>query len=158
MSFSRMQWLFPIAVLLHNCEEAIWMPAWVVQHSGQLPVVPPGLDEIRRALLVLVVAAFMVTYLSARNGRDSLWSYLLFGSIVTMLANVFVPHVPASIVFRAYTPGVATAVLINLPLMTWLAVLAVRDKWVGGWRAAGFAVGVPTVIGGLVVALFWRLR
>ena len=26
MNFDRAQWLFPIAVLLHNGEEAIWMP------------------------------------------------------------------------------------------------------------------------------------
>jgi len=34
-----------------------------------------------------------------------------------MLGNVLLPDIPASLVFREYTPGVVTAVLINLPIM-----------------------------------------
>jgi hypothetical protein len=100
------------------------MPGWAARHAQQLPFRPPGAGEIRLALLVLTLAAFVVTYLSARRGTQSLLAYLLFGGIVTMLVNVFLPHVPATLLFRAYTPGVVTAVLINLPVMTWLAVRA----------------------------------
>jgi hypothetical protein len=154
MSFKKLQWLFPIAVALHNGEEAIWMPGWSAAHFAHLPLHPPGTVGIRVALAVLTVAAFVVTDLSARKGPGSFWAYVMFGGIVTMLVNVFVPHIPATIIFWRYTPGVVTAVLINLPVMSFLAVQAVRDRWVVGWKAAAFGAGVPFAIGGMIATFF----
>ena len=153
MSFKKLQWLFPIAVTLHNGEEAVWMPGWASQHAGQLPMHPPGALLVRVALIALVIAAFAVTYLSEREGPRSVWAYLLFGGIVAMLVNVFVPHVPATLLFRSYTPGVVTAVLANLPVMSYLALRAVREQWVSGGRAAAFGVGVPVGLGGAIFLL-----
>lgn len=156
MTFRNLQWLFPIAAMLHNGEEAITMPAWDLRHAAQLPVRPPGALEMRIAFLALTLAAFGVTYLSARKGPQSIWAYLTFGYMIAFLVNVFVPHVPVSIVLRGYAPGVVTAVLINLPLMSVLALKAVREKWVSGWKAVAFGAGVP-VLGGAALALaIWR--
>lgn len=152
MTLRNLQWLFPIAVTLHNAEEAIWMPRWKAGHAVQLPVRPPGAAEIWAALVVFTVAAFGVTYLSARRGPESIWAYLTFGYIVAMLANVFVPHVPAAIVFRGYAPGLVTAVLINLPVMSILVTRMLREGWVRGWKLAVFGVGVPLMLGGVIVA------
>lgn len=154
MPFRKLQWMFPIAVTLHNGEEAIWMPGWAAQHAARVPMQPPGAATIRFALLVLTVAALVVTYLSDRKGRESTSAYLVFGGVVAMLVNVFVPHIPATFVFRSYTPGVVTAVLINLPGMTFLAIGMMRDRWVSGWKAAAFAVGVPVALAGMIAALF----
>jgi hypothetical protein len=153
MSFKKLQWLFPIAVTLHNGEEAIWMPGWALRHAGRLPMHPPGALLVRVMLIALVIAAFAVTYLSEREGPRSVWAYLLFGGIVAMLVNVFVPHVPATLSFRSYTPGVVTAVLANLPVMSYLALRAVRERWVSGGRAAAFGVGVPVGLGGAIFLL-----
>ena len=78
----------------------------------------------------------------------------IYLGIVAMLLNVFVPHVPATLVFHSYTPGVVTAVLINLPLMTWLALSSVREEWVSGVKALAFAVLVPLGLAGIIAALF----
>ena len=156
MSFRNLQWLFPIAVALHNGEEALTMPGWAARHAGQLPLHPPASFTIRIALLALTLVALVVTSLSARKGKQSVWAYLLFGGIVSMLVNVFVPHVPATIVFHAYTPGVLTAALINLPLMSWLTMRALREEWVSGRRAIAYGVGVPIMLGGMIVALLSR--
>jgi len=149
MDFRRLQWVFPIAVTLHNAEEAIWMHGWAANHLEDVVGRPPGATEIRAALVVLTVAAFVATYLSVRRGPESIWAYLTFGYIIAMLANVFVPHVPAAIVVRGYAPGVVTAVLLNLPLMSYVALRAVRDRWVSGWKAAVFAVVVPLTLAGM---------
>jgi hypothetical protein len=74
MTFWKLQWLFPIAVALHNAEEAIWMPRWSAGHAAQLPVHPPGAAEIIAVLVVFTAAAFAVTYLSARRGPESIWA------------------------------------------------------------------------------------
>ncbi len=151
MTFRKLQWAFPIAVTLHNAEEAIWMPGWKAPLLEDIVGRPPGAAEIRSALVVFTVAALAVTCLSARRGPESVWAYLTFGYIIAMLANVFIPHVPAAIVFRGYAPGVVTAVLINLPVMSLLAIRMLREGWVKGWKAAAFGAGVPLVLGGVIV-------
>ena len=153
-SFARLQWLFPIAVTLHNGEEALTMPGWVAQHAAKLPVHAPGTFPMRAALLVLTASAFLVTWMSSRGGKQSLGVYLLFGGMVTMLVNLVVPHLPATILFRGYTPGVITATLLNLPIMLLLLWRALVEQWVSGWKAVGFSVNVPLVIAGSILAWF----
>ena len=77
MTFRKLQWLFPIAVTLHNAEEAIWMPPWTAGHAGQLPVHPPGSAEIIAALVVFTAAAFAVTYL-IRNEESQVYAGDIF--------------------------------------------------------------------------------
>jgi len=130
------------------------MPAWAANHAAQLPLHPPGAVEFRSLLAVITIAAFLFTYLSERRGPDSIWAYLTFGYIVAMLANVFAPHLPATLMYRSYTPGVVTAVLVNLPVMSILALRSLREGWVSGWKAAAFAVGVPLLLSGSILAVF----
>lgn len=154
-SFRALQWLFPIAITIHNIEEAIWLPGFVVAHGSEvLWRVQPG--EFRFALIVLTVAACIITYLSWRNGRQTVWAYLLFGCVTATLLNVFVPHVPAALVFGGYAPGVVTAVTINLPVMTWLLILAVRERWVSGPKAFAFGIGVPVGLA-LTILFFFAM-
>jgi|SRR5271165_6093576 len=153
MKVRKLQWLFPVAVTLHNLEEGISMPGWAARHAAQLPMQPPGAAKICFGLMLLTALAFVVTYFSDRKGRESIWAYLLFGYVAAMLLNVFVPHVPATFLFRSYTPGVITAVLINLPVMTILVVWMIREGWVSGWKAVVFAVFVPAGLAGMIVGL-----
>jgi hypothetical protein len=71
-----------------------------------------------------------------------------------MLLNVFVPHILATLFFRQYTPGVLTAVFINLPVMSILLYKAVDERWVSGARAVRYAVLVPMVVAGAILGLF----
>lgn len=153
LPFAKLQWLFPIAVTLHSLEEAIYMPPWLPTQGRQLPA-HPGAEKIWFGLLFLTLAAFAVTYLSAQQGKQSTSAYLLFGYITAMLLNVLLPHIPATLVFREYTPGVVTAVLINLPVMSILLFKAVREQWVSGGKAIAYALLVPLAIGGAIAALF----
>jgi hypothetical protein len=153
MSFRRMQRLFPLVVALHNGEEAFFMPKWVSAHHSQLPLHPRA-GTILFGLLLLTLAAFAVTNLSVQKGEQSVWAYLLFGSTAAMLMNVFVPHIPATLFFHQYTPGVLTAALINLPFMSLLMIQAVRDHWVSGMRALRYALLVPFAIGGSILVSF----
>jgi len=145
MSFEKLQCLFPVAVLLHNAEEGIEFPAWWLRHANQIPSHPTPIVA-RTALAALTLAAFGVTYLSQRKGKQSVSAYLLFGAIITLLANVFIPHIPASLKFREYTPGIVTAVFINLPLMSVLAIRAVREGWVSGRKAVLYGIAVPVLL------------
>ena len=145
MSFETWQWLFPVAVTIHNSEEAIFMPRWIAANPARVPL-HPGAGRVRLALLVLTLAAFVLTCLSARYGKGSIPAYLLFGYITAMLANVVIPHIPASLVFREYTPGLVTAVVVNLPVMAVLFFLALREQWVEGMKAVAYGTLVPIAI------------
>jgi hypothetical protein len=155
MRFEKLQWLFPVAVTLHNTEEALTMPRWIATHATRVPLHPAS-TKLWLGWLGLTAAAFGITYLSARKGKESVWAYLLFGYCAAMLANVFIPHVPATVAFGGYTPGVITAVLVNLPVMILLMARALGERWVSNGKAAAYAVLVPVGIGGAIVLLFAR--
>jgi len=152
MSYQSLEWLFPVVVAVHNTEEAIWLPSWskraVLWHS---PVTP---GSFRFAVTVFTVLAFAVTWLSAESGKQTAWAYLTFGYIAAMLANVLVPHVVLTVALRNYMPGLATAVLLNLPVLSLLAVMAVREGYVSGWKSAASFVGVSGALAAFIPALF----
>lgn len=152
MQIQKLQWLFPIAVTLHNSEEAVFMPKWVSAHR-QIPF-HPGATKIWLGLLILTLAAFAVTYLSAHHGKGSFWAYLQFGYVAAMLVNVLIPHIPATLAYGEYTPGVVTAIFVNLPVMSFLLFKAVREQWVSGIKAAVYSLLVPLAIGAAIAALF----
>ena len=151
-SFNLLQWLFPIVLTAHNLEEAATQRRFAATHARLLWKVGPS--EFRFAIVVVTVAGWAVTYMSWRSGRESVWSYLLFGYVVAMLANVLVPHVPAAFVFRGYVPGLVTAVVLNLPVMCLLAMRAVREGWVSGEKAVIYGIAVPLGLAALTPLLF----
>jgi hypothetical protein len=152
MSFRKLVWLFPIVVTIHNAEEEFWLPQWM-QHSA-LWLAPVAPAVFLFSLSVLTLLAFAVTYLSFRTGPQTLWTYLAVGYIVAMLANVLVPHVIASFLTQSYMPGLATALGLNLPVLSFLLGLSWRERYVSGRKAAGCFVVVPLVLLASLPALF----
>lgn len=152
MSFQALEWLFPVVVALHNAEEALWLPAWSMRAGRWHRPVAPGV--FRFAAAVLALLAFVVTGLSISTGRETLWTYLVFGSMAVMLANVLIPHLAATVVTRSYMPGLATGVALNLPVLSLLMALAVRQGYVSGWKAAASCVGVAILLVLFLPALF----
>jgi hypothetical protein len=152
LSFRDLLWLFPIVETLHNAEEAIWLPGWskraVLWHS---PVTP---GSFRFAVAVLTVLAFAVTWLSARSGKQTVWTYLAFGYMAAVLANVLIPHIALTVALRSYMPGVATAVTLNLPVLSLLVVLALKEEYVSGVKAAEYSVGVAGLLLASIPTLF----
>jgi hypothetical protein len=152
LDFRTLEWLFPMVVALHNTEEAIWLPGWskraVLWHSS----VTPG--SFRFAAAVLTVLAFAVTWLSVISGKQAVWTYLAFGYMAAVLANVLIPHIAFTVALRSYMPGVATAVLLNLPVLTLLMMLANREGYVSGWKAAACSAGVAGMLLAFIQILF----
>jgi hypothetical protein len=144
MSYHNLLWLFLIVLTLHNAEEAIWLPGWskraVLWHSP----VSPG--SFRFAVAVFTVLAFAVTGLSVSSGKQTVWTYLAFGYMVAVLANVLIPHLALTIAMRSYMPGVGTAVALNLPVLSLLVVYAIREGYVSGWKAVAYSAGMAGIL------------
>lgn len=131
MKFDMLRSLFPVAVTIHNLEEAIAYPTWSQTTPGWPRPVESG--EFWFAVTILTLLAYLITTFSIRTGKQSWASYLLVGYAFAMVINVAVPHLLATVVFQRYMPGLATGLLLNLPIMTGLIYSAFQEKVVD-WR------------------------
>lgn len=109
------KWLLPLAVTVHNVEEAICLPGFRARHGWNSITAP----QFRLAALVVALLAFVVTYATIQNNRSRTASRLFYAFCWIMLLNVFW-HVGASFYFRAYAPGAITAVVLVLPITLYL--------------------------------------
>ena len=107
-------WLLPIAITLHNVEEAIWLPGWSQERAGRWHR-PVGPQPFRFAVSVLTLIAFLLAVWTHLRGYGSLGHYLLLAYALGQSLNVFAPHIFASIATRTYVPGLLSGILFVLP-------------------------------------------
>ena len=154
MSFRYLQLFFPILVGLHNAEEAICIPKWTRRSGFWFGGAQPGV--FRFAVVVFTALAFLVTFLSVIAGARSLWADLTFGYIVVVLLNALVPHIAVSVAQRTPMPGVITAAALNLPILSFLVVLALKQDYVTRSDALNSCILV-LLIGMAMIPLLFRL-
>lgn len=107
-------WLLPIAIALHNVEEAIWLPGWSQEGAGR-GYQSVGPQSFRFAVSILTLIAFLLAVWTHIRGYGSLGHYLLLAYALGQSVNVFVPHVFATIATRTYMPGLLSGILFVLP-------------------------------------------
>jgi len=127
MDFIHWAWLFPVAITLHNLEEAIWLPYWSKNAGKFHRNVNPC--AFRFAVAVLTLTGFVVAFWATQKGPQSIGSYLLTGYALGMLINVLVPHLFVSLSLRQYMPGLATALLLNFPV----SIKLIRSAFAEGY-------------------------
>jgi hypothetical protein len=151
MDFGKLPWLFPVAVALHNTEEAIWMPGWDARHATELAVHPSGDFEIKFLLFVLALAAFVITSLRASRAAEYL-------------------GLPGVRIHRRDAGECVCSSRTGGDSVSWLRAgsgyggddQSSADELFGfacgagavgdGWKALAFGAGVPLVIGSGIVA------
>lgn len=152
MGFTNPEWLFPVLIILHNAEEALWPPAWAPRTGFWRNAVSPGAFGFAAA--VLTVLGLTVTWMSARSGSQTLWMYLTLGYMAAMLSNAVYPHLAISIATRSYMPGAATAIALNPPVLSLLLASALVEGHVSGWRPVAYVVGVSGLLADSIQVLF----
>jgi hypothetical protein len=148
--FRKLLLLGALVITAHNLEEAAFLPAWLeprlpaLQREwglGAVPAVPR--PRLYAALVVVtVVPAALLAW--AAGGGPRLPALAV---IAVFFWNALVPHLASAILLRAYTPGVATAVLINLPYAVHVFRRARREGVAGGARLAAVLGGAALVYG-----------
>ena len=123
-----LQWLFPLAITIHNMEEAIWLPEWS-RYAGRFHRQVEKI-EFRFAVCVLTILAWTITYLSVTGGKQSIGVYLLCAYSLAMLINVFIPHLAATLLLRRYAPGLVTGLVLNLPVCLLILSAAFRQDYI----------------------------
>lgn len=110
-----------VLFVLHNAEEAVGYTYANENGLGLLDTL--GMRSLAVAPEMFLYALGAITAFAALvaawllltpESRVSRWVVRIWAAI--LVANVFVPHLPAAILAGGYVPGVVTAVLLNLPL------------------------------------------
>lgn len=139
-SFTRLQWLAPVAYAAHFVEEYIGFPRWVSAHFAT----SFSQAQFQRNGAIFMATLVGLCVLVSRLRRKT--AVLLF---LTYVAGLFLHngifHLGATALLQTYSPGLATGLLLHLPLSLLLASTALREGLVSRSRAL-----VAFVVGGIV--------
>ena len=151
-----------LALTAHNAEEALTAQHWALANSELLKrYARPGMAEswagsgFRVSLLGLTLALLALAIASARAPKRGTAIYLLLGVLSIFAANALFPHIAVALFLQAYVPGVATAVLVVLPVAIWIYSSTIREGFAtrrGSFTAATVGIALYVAGVGLVVS------
>ena len=111
-------WIYlVIAWSVHNLEEALTMPKWLGINATQLPYtkfIP--VSTLQQGLPIALIIATLLLILIPVLAIYKKWDHRIFGIVLVMCLINALGHLLITIVFWGYSPGVITALIINLPL------------------------------------------
>jgi hypothetical protein len=153
-----------VCAAAHNLEEGLTAEAYLPEVKallgGRTPAsmaaLVPGLQQFYIALIGATLIPLIMTAVATTGRPTPLKKYLSPLLAVTLLLNVFIPHVPAAIALGGYAPGVATAVLVNLPFSTFFLKRSMNEGVISR-RGVVTLAGIGLLILGLVVPVVWLL-
>ncbi|MDL1164134.1 HXXEE domain-containing protein [Paenibacillus sp. 843] len=124
-SFAMMLWLLPVVFFIHDGEEIATMEWWLRKNKNNprvSPFSPVSIPWDKHITLQFTFAVLLigfiltsVTAFTALNFESSSPFNALFAGFVTVFLLDGVKHVGASIALWAYTPGVITAAILEIP-------------------------------------------
>jgi hypothetical protein len=120
---------------LHNTEEALGAPAMLRQLQSQAPrflrsfYSQVDVSDLRFGLAVLTLLGIALAAIAIRTSRatGSAYAMLVFGTVIGI--NAFA-HIVLSVIFRAYMPGLLTAIFLCLPVAIALWYRVWKDAWI----------------------------
>ncbi|RNB52884.1 HXXEE domain-containing protein [Brevibacillus gelatini] len=125
--FVNLIWLLLVVFVFHDLEEIITVERWLGQKRAQVLHALPGrlqklmepslaMNTAQFAVAVTCIFAVLVAAVVLAAATLPLGTYLPFFLVClhVMFLHVFT-HIGHTIVLRAYTPGVVTAVILVLP-------------------------------------------
>jgi hypothetical protein len=115
---------FPLAITLHNIEEALWLPQWSHQAARYHP--PVKKKEFYFALIVITALAYLTTFLILLFPDSIYIKWMFYGFLGAMIINALFPHLVASIALKKYAPGLFTGLFLNIPINSLLIYRAIN--------------------------------
>lgn len=161
VSLRRLFQLGILVLAIHNAEEALTAPGWlqaalprIRDLFGVTPREQPSASQLYVALVLATVLPAVWVVLAMSGERKSVRVYSLMTLYSILFWNAWFPHIALALALVSYTPGVVTAVVLNVPFTLYLFRRAFRDGYV---EKRGFAVAV--VLGAVVYLPFlWGLH
>ncbi len=113
--------LFLFRFTIHNLEEAILFPQWNNQKNKFHRNI--SATQFRFAVIIITIIGYLLFlqyfFLFPRYNFPKIL-YLSF--VAMMVLNVVFPHLLATILTKKYAPGLASGLLINLPLGLYVVI------------------------------------
>jgi hypothetical protein len=129
ISFRRVVWLFPLAVMIHEAEE--WnIGAWYQRFWVNLP--PITYTSVWTGLVFSVLVIFLWTAGATLFRSSRIIAFLIFPWAAFLFLNAL-QHIYWTFLFGAYAPGVITAVLVIIPTVLYLVSRALRERHISIW-------------------------
>lgn len=132
-NYVRMRWALIPVVAAHNFEEWLTFPLFgnvsqtVAARLG-LSFEPPSWAATQIALVLVTVLPAVVVVWASFGRQGLIKDMVVCGIAGIFFANIFLPHLPLSIAIGGYSPGIVTAIVINLPFCLLLWRSAVREN------------------------------
>jgi hypothetical protein len=144
--------LFPLAITIHNLEEAFWLPKWT--ENNKLIRRPIGSREFLFAILFITIFAYLSTFFTIIFPSSCLWKHIFYGFLGAMILNIIFSHLLTSIILRKYSPGLFTGVLIVFPTNSSILYQSFTSRNLGWLEFILSSIVVSAVILFLLPLLF----
>jgi predicted cobalt transporter CbtA len=158
---ARVLWLLPLVFIIHDGEELLTMPGWVVRHQRELDQLarmnetaaemvrslPTTTSQVAIAIGFILLLFVVVTIGASISGKRGFWLYAYAGLLGVLFLHVFT-HIAQAILVGGYAPGVIGAIVAIIPGALYLykrlfeaKLLTVKSAIVTA--LIGFALFVP---------------
>ena len=159
--------VFPLAFAAHDLEEVLAAPGWSERAAERMGARHPGVARAlgnafpmsqREMTIAVAVVAAGAAGVTAASLRDLDGELQPLRAALGAFSAHSLTHLAASVVFRGYTPGLATVPLVIVPYSLWAWARLGRAGVVGSRadaiRAArtGLAVALPLAVFGHLIA------
>ncbi len=144
---------FPLAITLHNIEEALWLPQW--SHHASKYHKPVEKNEFHFALIIITTLAYLVTFFRIILPDFVFISWMFYGFLGAMMINAIFPHLVATVALQKYAPGLFTGIFLIIPINSTLIYRAVDIGFITITEVAiaTVAVGILLI---LIIPLLFR--
>jgi len=148
--------LFPLAITLHNLEEALWLPQWS-QHASRFQK-PISKNEFHFAVLLITMIAYLATCFFMFFPWERIFTFVFAGFLGAMIVNALFPHLAATIALRKYAPGTLTGVFLMIPVGILLLIRMVNTGTINVYEILLSTIGVGIPMAVSIPVLFWAGR
>jgi len=143
---------FPIAITLHNLEEALWLPQW--SHQAKRFHKPVEPSEFFFAVILVTLLSYLSTFVAIAAPSIWLGRQVFFGFLGAMILNAFMPHLVATILLRRYAPGLLTGLALLVPINSTILVQAMAAGGLYWWELVLSTIAVAGLLLSLLPVFF----
>jgi hypothetical protein len=151
-------WIYIIiAWSIHNLEEAVTMSKWYAANATRLPI-PASIQvsTMQQIFPIALIIATLLLFIIPILAIYKKWDHRILGIVLGIFLVNAVQHILATIIFLGYSPGVITALIINLPLSIFLIRQLFKNKLLKNF--SWFHIFIYGIIGFFIsIAAVWLL-
>jgi len=111
-------WIYLIiAWSIHNLEEALTMSKWYEANYTKLPIIEfIQISTIQQIFPLALIIATLLLFIIPIFAIYKKWDNRILGIVLGIFLVNAIQHILITIIFWGYSPGIISALIINLPL------------------------------------------